>query len=484
VKICLATPPFTSNIPHEPLNLPMGIAYLASVLEKNGFEVAAFDGSAAGPVTKISDNRFHVGATPEDLARQIIETEPDIIGLSCPFTSRYRLFKETFIALKKLRPDIPIVTGGVHPNLFPERVLRELDVEAIVLGEGESTTLKLMQRFKESGKIDPEGLDGIAWLNGDEFKTNPKTEFEFNLDKIPPPARHLFPMKKYLGRSGGRWAGPHERILSIVTSRSCPSRCTFCCVHASMGKKWRFHSAEYVLNEIEDLVNTYNPTLVGFEDDRFTWDRKRLVAICEGIIDRGIKFKWYTPNGVHVNDLDEELLILMKKSGCKSLNLAIESGDPYILKHVIKKTTKLDKAREISFLCKKIGIKNNGYFIVGVPGDSDKTIQTSLDYCLSLPFDGIGVFIATPFPGTRMFDTCVENGYIEPESYVKEFLEADDPDMLHMPLFETPTMSRERLLEWEKEFNDQFMKGLYKRQPIVRLKAVARKFLNKVKSLK
>ncbi len=129
---------------------------------------------------------------------------------------------------------------------------------------------------------------------------------------------------------------------------------------------------------------------------------------------------------------------------------------------------------DVSEACKRIGIRTNGYFVIGMPGETDASVQRSLDLCLKLQLDGLGVFIATPFPGTRMFKECVKKGYIDPKGFTEKFLEAGDPNLLHQPLFETETMSKERILWWEKEFNRQFLKGLYRRRPLVRARAIAR----------
>jgi len=475
LRITLVTPPFYSDNPNEALAMPLGIAYLGAVLERDGFEVTLIDGATLGSSSQIADGKYFVGASSTEIAALVVASKPDLIGVSCPFTTRYRLFYECVKAIKEQLPNVPFVAGGIHPTLFYQRVLENDHCDAVILGEGEQTLLELARRFKDSGGIEPEGLDGLAWLQDREVKAVPRKSYIDDLDTLPQPARHLLPMDVYLSRSGGRWSSKRTSTLPILTSRSCPGRCSFCSVHAITGPKWRAHSAERVVGEIATITNEYNPSLIAFEDDRLTWDRERLLSICQMKIDRNIRTEWYTPNGVHVADLDEELLRMMKKSGCRSLNLAIESGDATILHKVIGKKATSEQALEVSQACKRVGIRTNGYFVIGMPGDSDATIQRSLDLCLKMRLDGLGVFIATPFPGTRMFDQCVKLGYIDPERFTEEFLESGDPNLLHQPLFETETMSRERLLWWEQEFNRQFLKGLYRRRPVVRLRAVVKK---------
>ena len=461
--------------------MPLGIAYLGAVLERDGFEVTLIDGATFGLTSRIADSKYIVGANPLEIAASVAATKPDLIGISCPFTTRYRLFRECVTAIRERLPNVPLIAGGIHPTLFYQRVLMNDHCDVVILGEGEGTLLELSKRFVDGMGIEPEGLDGVAWQHNGEVNAIPRKCYIEDLDSLPQPARHLLPMDVYLSRSGGRWTSRRTSALPVLTSRSCPGRCSFCSVHAVTGPKWRAHSAERVVDEIATIMDRYNPSLIAFEDDRLTWDRQRLLSICQMIIDRDIRTRWYTPNGVHVADLDEELLKMMKKSGCRSLNLAVESGDQTILREVIGKKATSEQALEVSHACKRVGIRTNGYFLIGMPGDSDETIQRSLDLCLKMRLDGLGVFIATPFPGTRMFEQCVKSGYITPERFTEEFLESGDPDLLHRPLFETESMSRERLLWWEQEFNRQFIRGLFRRRPTVGVRAHARKIVSWVR---
>lgn len=478
MRICLITPPFYTDNPNEALAMPLGVAYLGAVLERDGFEVTLIDGAASGSASRIADNKYIVGANPQEIALSAVSAKPDLIGISCPFTTRYRLFQECIKAIREMLPNVPLIAGGIHPTLFSERVLLNDHCDVVILGEGEETLLTLSRRFADGNGIKSEGLDGIAWKHNGQVNIIPRKTYIEDLDSLPQPARHLLPMDTYLSRSGGRWASQHASVLPVLTSRSCPGRCSFCSIHAITGPKWRAHSAERVVDEIATIKDKYNPSMIAFEDDRLTWDRQRLMTICQLIIDRNIRTRWYTPNGVHIADLDEELLKMMKMSGCRSLNLAVESGDPTILHEVIGKKATSEKALEVSDACKRVGIRTNGYFVIGMPGESDVTIQRSLDLCLKMKLDGLGIFIATPFPGTRMFEQCAKSGYITSEDFTEEFLESGDPDLLHRPLFETESMSRERLLWWKQEFNRQFLKGLYRRRPAVRVRAFARRILH------
>ncbi len=475
MRITLVTPSPIALDPHQSISVPLGIAYLGAVLEREGHDVTLIDGVVCGKPEPLDKGRWRLGASVQALSSLVEFSRPDLIGISCPFTTRYGEFNRLSEAIRSKLPNVPILAGGIHPTLFPIQILERGDCDLIVLGEGESTLLELVRRFAVSGKIEPEGLDGVAWREAGRVQINRKSKYIEELDTLPDPARHLLPMQKYLERSGGRWSSRWKTCLSVITSRSCPGRCSFCSIHAVFGPTWRARSPERVIDEVESLNRAYRPSLIAFEDDRLTWDRDRLLKICRGLRAMPRPVHWFTPNGVHVADLDEELLRAMKDSGCVSLNLAIESGDPEILHRVIGKKANPSEAREVAETCRKIGIQTNAYFVLGMPGETDQSLERTLELCLSLPLDGIGLFIATPFPGTRMFDECVSAGLIEPDKLLDFYSDAADAELLHKPMYETSTMSKERLLWWRDRIKREFMRGLYRRKPELILRAAARK---------
>ncbi len=471
-------PAATAARPDEPISAPLGLAYLAANLVRHHHQVTILDAATLSPPQNRPDGRWRIGLDAEDLAELTAKSNPDLIGISCPFTTRYGPFKRLISALKQRLPSIPLVGGGIHPSIFPVDVLNENDLDCVVVGEGETTLTELANRLEQNGKLDPEGLDGVAYIKDGKPLFRPRKTYVKNLDDLPDPARHLLDIEAYLNRSGGRWTSRHKTVLSVLTSRSCPGRCSFCSIHAVFGPHWRARSAERVIAEVDFVTQRYKPSLIAFEDDRLTVDRERLVKICEGLASFPRRVNWYTPNGVHVADFDEELLRIMRDSGCRTLNLAIESGDPEMLQKTIGKKANQEQARQTAEYCRQIGIRTNGYFVVGMPGETDQSLERSLKFCLSLPLDGLGVFIATPFPGTRMYDECVEKGYISPQRLLQTYYEAADADLLHEPLFETPTMSRERLVWWSNRFKTEFQQGLYRRRPELRLKDAVKKIIS------
>jgi len=224
----------------------------------------------------------------------------------------------------------------------------------------------------------------------------------------------------------------------MITSRDCPFNCCFCSVHLHMGKTFRAHSANYVLNHIEHVVNKYRVKTIFFEDDNLTFDLKRFEAICDKIIEKGIKFNWETPNGVRPDYLTLSLLKKMKKSGCQSVFFGIESGDQYILDNVIGKSLNLNDVVKVAKMCKEIGLKTGAFYIIGFPGEKKENMLRTVELALRLKkeFDvGMHLFFATPSYGTRLYEECMKKGYIQENLTPRAFAEVRQTR--GMPLIET-----------------------------------------------
>jgi radical SAM superfamily enzyme YgiQ (UPF0313 family) len=193
-----------------------------------------------------------------------------------------------------------------------------------------------------------------------------------------------------------------------------------------------------------------------------------------------LKINWCAPNGISIKTLDPETLRLMKGSGCELLNLAIESGDEFVLNSVIGKRQSLEQVREVAENCQRLGIKINGYFVIGMPGESENSIIRSLEFAQSLPLGDVGIFIATPFPGTELYQRCLKENLIDLKQLEEVFEEIADDAVLHIPLIETPLMSRERIKWWEGEFHRQFWKHRGRKNPLLIPRLIVSRMLRKV----
>lgn len=457
MKILLINPPRNLKNPKRQfIAPPLGLAYLAAYLRERGFVVELIDAVAEGfqEVEALDNGVFKCGLSLKDLGIRIHNFNPDVVGVSCMFTPRFNNAVEIARLVKAFNSKIKVVVGGMHASNCPEEVLEEKVIDFVVLGEGEIPFYNLLKAIN-SGSSDFRDIAGIAFRNNRGVVINPARNFVENLDILSFPARDLLPMEKYFQINTGRDSLTSERRhTSMITSRGCPHSCTFCSAITLWGKTWRERSAENVLEEIESLVNVYGVKELSFEDDNLSLDLERLEKICTGIIERKFKLKWNTPNGIAVHNLNRQLIHLMKQSGCVRLNLGIESGDENILHNVIKKSISLDKIREVVNWCKKEGIVTLGYFVLGMPGETPQSIRRTIEFAKSIDLDEIAVFIATPFPGTELYRTCVEKNYLKHD--YKDILAEDGIE--NEIFFETPWLSAGELLEYQATFYSEFYK--------------------------
>ena len=297
-------------------NFPLGIAYLASYLREHGHEPFLFDPEAS----HWSGERLHA---------EIRRVGPDAIGLSC-VTASFLTAKKM---ARKLRDefDVPIIVGGPHASAVPDLVIeRNPEFDIVVFGEGEVTLCEILDRL-EGGRSLEGCLGCYARGNGRVIRNEPRP-FITEVDSIPYPARDLLDVSLYRPNNQ---TSIGQRSLPIFSGRGCPFHCVFCSTNTIMGYKFRAHSPEYVVDEIEHLIDEYQVEHVAFKDDTFTVNRKRVLAICDLIKRRGIKIPW-TAHAT-VSTVDEELIRAMREAGCFCMLFGIESGDPEVTRHMGKR---------------------------------------------------------------------------------------------------------------------------------------------------
>jgi radical SAM superfamily enzyme YgiQ (UPF0313 family) len=235
----------------------------------------------------------------------------------------------------------------------------------------------------------------------------------------------------------------HKPWTEILTSRGCPYNCVFCTHHIVWGKKWRGRSPENVVNEIEEVVKTYHVRQVDFLDDNMTLDPKRMEDICDLIVERKLKIEWFTPNGVRADTLSERLLTKMKKSGCKKIRVAPESGVQHVVDKIIKKNLDLKSVERAVALCKKVGIRVGCFFVIGLIGETKENIKETINFAYKLRKLGAESFvfsIATPIQGTELYEQAKQAGFLR-DCYSDEALAAAEP------LIETPEFTANELRE-------------------------------------
>jgi magnesium-protoporphyrin IX monomethyl ester (oxidative) cyclase len=406
MKLLLIKPPITyyktesEYSPYEPL----GLMYLASYLREysSDVEVKILDASARPDLTRWEGDFFKVGHTDEMITKAIADYQPDIVGISSMFTINSKGVHDTAKLVKQSDRRIPVIVGGAHASAFPEWVLKDENIDIVVTGEGEETLLDIVNRLKTEKPI--YDLTGLAYRDNGTVKSTGLREFIKDLDTVPPPARDLVDMNVYFYEKYNYSHSMSPPRSTVVSSRGCPYRCIFCSIHSLWRHSYRMRSPQNVVDEIETLVRDYGVREIAFFDDNLSVSKKRMIEICDEIIRRKLNIKWCTPNGIAIWTLDKEVVLKMRESGCYKLTFGIETGSLATQKFIRKSHIDLEKSKELIKYCNKIGIWTHSPFIIGFPYETEKDIMDTIDYALNCGIDMATFFIATPYPGTEMYD--------------------------------------------------------------------------------
>jgi len=420
-KILLIQPPAFCNNYRTDMNpnTPLGIAYIAGMLEREGFKVQLLDAFIEGwdQETRVTGEKMLVGLPFARIKEIIARTNPDIVGVTSMFTSQRKNAHHVARVAKEVDPEIVVVFGGAHPTAAPTSVLEDHAVDVAVLGEGDNVIVPLIRAI-EAG-LDLRQLDGIAFRDeAGRPVVMPKTTQIEDLDSLPFPARHLLPMDKYFAAKvrHGSVGSKGERQASMITSRGCQFLCNFCTAFKVFTRKPRMRSVESVLGEIEQLVTTYGVDEIYFEDDQIIAKQRRSAELFDAIASR-FRLHWDTPNGVSPWLLNDEILAKMKASGCYRVNLAIESGNQWVLDNIINKPVKLDKIPGLVKSIRRLGMEVSTFLVVGNIGrhavETLDQIRESFAFCRKL---GVTphTSLLTAYPGSEVLEIAQDKGYLIP----------------------------------------------------------------------
>lgn len=368
---------------------PLGLAYIGAVLEKDNHNVKIFD------LTLEHKKSF------ENKMEEITAFSPEVVGISAMSHSYDNAIKIAEYLKNKTRAKI--VLGGPHPTIMPESTLRNKFVDFVVMGEGEETFLKICQNL-QTGKF--HGISGLCYKeNGEEDEKHekheniivqPKENFIVDLDDIPFPARHLLNIENYMLVDDYG-----EKMATIVSSRGCPYRCTYC-YKGLFGVTYRQRSFQNIVDEIKCCIEDFGYKSFYFVDDLFTMNTKRVEGLTDAIKEEKLNIRWQCL--ARVNNATPEMFKQMKDAGCYKVHFGIESGDQNVINKVQKAIT-LDQVRNATRYCKAAGIRTKGYFMLGLPGDTIETMRNTLDFANDLELDDYMFSITTPFPGTELWNS-------------------------------------------------------------------------------
>lgn len=398
----------------------LGIGYMAAVLEQNNIDVDVLDSCA-------------LELSYDEIGEEIIKRNPDIISISA-LTPTIGSALDSADKIKSVKPDAIVVLGGYHPSFEYQSVLEEESVDVVVRGEGEYTMLDLVQTIEDGGDL--KEVEGLAFKDKDtgDLIVTPDRPIIHDLDELPFPAFHLFPMEKY------KILNITTNVATIITTRGCPMQCSFCSSAALHGRYLRRRSYKNVVDEIEMRLKEENIDTIAFMDDTFTLDVKFVRNFCEEIKRRNLKFWWGCTT--RVDTLNEELLEMMKDAGCITLFMGVESADQQMLDKMNKNIT-VSKTINAFKLSRKVGIRTIASCVIGMPEDTKESMRKTIEFVKSLNPSYALYSLATPYPGTRFYKETFEKNLIKIKDWSKFTLIS--------PVLETIDCTKEDLRNIQKK---------------------------------
>lgn len=361
----------------------LGLGYIAAIWEQEGHAV------------KVVDMGLRPSVPVEEEIAQVAAFHPDLVAFTSMSTSYHSIER----AAKLVKEQIGCTTliGGPHATTLPELTLKDPNIDFLIHGEGEEPARQLVRALAAGGGW--ESIAGLGYKAKDGgIHLNPEAPLIPDLDALPYPARHLFDLPAY-----GLTDPAGQPMLTVLSSRGCPYNCSFC-FKGIVGRTYRHRSPDNVIGELTHCIERYGVRSFYFIDDLFTIDARRLEAFCNRVIEVGLDIRWQCL--ARVDRVTRPLLDLMYGAGCREVHYGIESGNPEVLKATAKHVN-LAQVRQAAQWTDDSGIRGKGYFILGLPGDNDQTIEDTIAFAESLPLEEAMFSIATPFPGTRMWEELV-----------------------------------------------------------------------------
>jgi anaerobic magnesium-protoporphyrin IX monomethyl ester cyclase len=419
-----------SNV--APSLLPVSLVYLAGYLEKQNYPVRIFDGQ----VEQMTD---------QTIKTAIQDYKPDVVGITCmtPMVVETHLVAEI---VKSCNPQPLVVVGGIHPSILPEDIITDANIDVVVRGEGEITFHELLEALPDKSL---EHIRGLTYRNNDQIVHTPERPLLDDLDVLPLPARHLVNYDGYHQIPDAVFAEP---LREILTSRGCPFQCIFCSARFISGYKYRYHSPDRVLEEVELLVNKYNARQIAVLDDNFVVDRQRTIDICEGLLKRGYHKKLVWTTAARADQVDFELMKLMKEAGFKLLSFGVETGSARLLK-MICKGEDMNQIQTAVEGAHRAGLKVRGTLILGLPTETREESLSTIQWAKDLRLDFAKFSLATPYPGTPLYEIAVQQGMNSNDwSHFSSMAGFADYDPVFVPQGRTPAEMKQLQKHAMREF--------------------------------
>jgi len=399
MKVLLINPDSSfERVSTAPPHIPYGILYIAAVLEGDGHQV------------RVIDRNLREEWTDAAFDDEVLKFAPQTAGLSVMTGQVIEDAVKISRRLKELRPDLPVVWGGVHGTILPEQTAAAEFVDVVVRNEGELTARELFPALAAGNPLDR--IKGISFKGDRAIINTPPREFLTDLEALPDPAWHLIPVEKY-----------GDLYHTLNTSRGCPFRCSFCYNQVFSKKRRAELGPRRIMTQLRLLVEHYGARHFKFMEDNFTMNRERLAEFCRLKIAEGPPVTWECESRVAWLDLD--MYRLMRRAGCTKIGFGVESGSPRILK-LLKKDISPAQVEETFRLCFAAKIRADVFIMSGVPTETMDDFEQTVRLLRRIPFWGLCFMVYKPYPGTELFDYCVEQGLFSPPGHLEDWARFGD----------------------------------------------------------
>jgi anaerobic magnesium-protoporphyrin IX monomethyl ester cyclase len=449
------------------LHPPLGLGYLAAYFRKflPNIAVAILDANAMAVRTCLSENYVDMPKLWRDLQTAMEAHKPDLVGISCLFHSTAAPAHKTAAIVKKIDPTIYTVLGGNYAHVSFDQALKDPYVNFVIFSEGELTLLNLVQAINREEDLST--VPGIAFRDqASNIVKTQRQELIANINDIPECDRSSFDIafySKYGRQFAFRFLDRNTTcITTLIASRGCPHRCTFCAARLSWGGKIRYRSPSLVVDEMLRLRDQYGVNAFCFLDDNLAAIKRDFIRLADEICRRTPGINWFSLGGMQVSSLSDEVVDAIYRSGCKWFILPVESANPETLKKIYKPHTPQTVARVIQSIRRYDDAWIAANIITGFPFESKADIESNLRCVTDLDLDWVYIFRFMPLPGTQMHQDCVNAGYIQPYAWNPDF--PGELAVLNTPEFDADYVA-ERNYAFNAEYNF-FKNRNTKRRPL------------------
>jgi len=475
MKILLISPPFNRLKGIRHYHFPLGLGYIAATFANKQHEVRIYDaelpqkGEEVRPLDKVSLLDTHKNFTQSlkernhPVWREVYNTlnyyQPDVVGITV-FTPLYGSANKVTTICKRINNKCIVVWGGPHPTFLAEEVLqKEKSVDFVVRGEGEVTFRELV-RHLANGKQAFHEIDGLSYRANGKIRHNKTRDLIKNLDELPFPRGDLMIND----------ISDNRMFNNIIGSRGCPYNCAYCSSTQFWNQWIRFRSVPNIINEITHLKRNYNVTELEFWDDNFTLNKKWTTELCENIISAKMSLSWWC--NTRADLIDEKILTIMKKAGCTSINIGVETGSERTLSYLNRQLS-LKDIYKASDLLQKCNMDWHAYFMLGFPYETVEDIEQTRRLMHNLSASHITLSIFNPYPESQLFEVCKKEGLIPENPEWSQFSHQSPENhfVKNISKVEFKNIVREIVDECDrinKSFNKKIYRLILKRQYYIR----------------